>query len=349
MDAILQDDPISIFDRIMFCRDNKFEVCAPAVVETVFNNGTALVKPLTKLVDVYGNEKVCREILVTIRTENHGGFFVSHPIMPGDTGWIIAADRDTTLVKQYNSQSIPSENDGPQPPNKNKNLHQHSFGFFIPDRWITVAEELIKSLKYPESKDKKVLCGGDYVIGSERNAAGNLDGSNEFGVVRDDKGNDVPYTIDDEGHTKSLDGKYKGKYFWSRFVLLASGACDIFGQGTKFSIRTDGLYLNDKLFIDAHGNLINAVRSVTGDTKDSVTIKGDIDIVGAKNSGIKVKTEIPVDKDGNPMKPRVVIDTDGRGSGGGMNLISGDDSRIIFTPITSGYNAGKTKIDVYYV
>lgn len=35
--------------------------------------------------------------------------------------------------------------------------------------------------------------------------------------------------------------------------------------------------------------------------------------------------------------------------GGGQNYIKGDDTNIVFTPVTSGDDAGKVKIDVYYV
>lgn len=313
MDRGLKDNPLAILDRVFFCHDLEFETVAPAVVTKLFTDGSVLVKPLVKLVNSNGEEDECKEVRLFVRTDNHGGFFVQHPVFIGDTGWMVASDRDNSLVRQYNSSEYPRENDGAQPPNKNRNLHKFSFGFFIPDKWISVAKELVKSLEYDTSKDGKVYCGGAYVIGGNRNAAGNLDYSSEFGIVRDENGNDVPYTVDEEGHTRSIDLKYKGQYFWSRFMLLASGACDIFGQGTKFSIRADGLYLNDRMFIDTHGNLIKAVRNVTGQTDDSVPIDGDIDIVGAEKSGIEVKTEVPVDSNGEPQKPRVVIDLKGRG------------------------------------
>ena len=282
MDRNLRDNPLAIFNRIQFCHDLAFETVGPATVTKLFTDGSVLVKPLIKLVDSDGSEIDCSEVRLFVRTDNHGGFFIQHPVFVGDTGWMVATDRDNALVRQYNSSEYPLENEGPQPPNKNKNLHKYSFGFFIPDKWVSVADELVKGLKYMTSKDGKVYCGGAYVIGGNRNKAGNLDYSNEFGIVRDENGNDVAYAIDEDGHTHSIDFKYKGQYFWSRFALLADGACDIFGQGTKFSVRADGLYLNDR-----------------------------------------------------PLK-----------SGeGGMNLVSGPDSRIVFKEISNR----RTQIDVYYV
>lgn len=252
MDAAIKDDPLAILNRIMFSHDLDFNVCEPVEVVKVYNDRTVVVQPLTKMVsgDKKNNtyaEKIVEPIRVSLMTENHGGFFVEHPVMKGDTGWVFASDRNTSLIKQYNSSDIPSDNEGAQIPNDDQNLHKSHFGFFMPDRWITLPKQLVQELKYPKSKDEKVLCGGDYVIGGRRNAVGNLDDSALFGIVRDMNDNDVPFVADEEGHTRSLDGKYTGKYFWQRMVMLADGSFDIYGQGKKFSVRRGGLYRDDRL------------------------------------------------------------------------------------------------------
>lgn len=50
MDATLKDNPLAILNRILFTHDLDFQVCEPAKVVKVYNDGTALVQPLTKLV-----------------------------------------------------------------------------------------------------------------------------------------------------------------------------------------------------------------------------------------------------------------------------------------------------------
>lgn len=307
MDATLKDNPLAILNRILFTHDLDFQVCEPAKVVKVYNDGTALVQPLTKLVaDNKTNgtltEKEVSPIRVSIRNENHGGFYVEHPIMEGETGWVFAADRNTSLVRQYNSSDYPDKNAGAQTPNNDKNLHKSHFGFFIPDRWITVKEELVKELRYPRSKDDRIFCGGAYTIGSNRNKAGNLDSSAKFGVVRNDKDEDVPFTIDEEGHTRALNGDYTGKYYWSLFRLLSDGSVDLFGQGTRFSVRNDGLYLNDRklkhladlIISEGDGIEVTMPERKDGKVEYKIGNKGVI----ALQSGDNIKIEPVTDKKG---------------------------------------------------
>lgn len=322
MDATLKDNPLAILNRILFSHDLDFHTCEPAKVVKVYSDGTVLVQPLIKIVDDNKEkgtrtEKAVDPIRVSIHNANHGGFYVEHPIMEGETGWVFAPDRNTSLVRQYNSSDFPDKNAGAQTPNNDKNLHKSHFGFFIPDRWITVPEELVKELKYPRSKDDKIFCGGAYTIGSNRNMAGNLDSSALFGVVRNSKGEDVPYTMDEEGHTRAIVGDYTGKYYWSMFRLCSDGSVDLFGQGTRFSVRGGGLYMNDRLFANLRGDIgidFGGVNSLVGDAEGSASIKGDVSIVGAEDSGLVAKTEVvEPPKDGNPQKSKVVLDLKGRG------------------------------------
>lgn len=290
MDASLRGNPIAIFDRILFCHDLNIDTTMPAVVSEVYNDDTVLVEPLVKLVDK-DDEREYQAIRVSIKKENHGGFFVNHPVMKGDTGWIVASVRDTSLVKKYNSSDHPDENEGAQTPNKNKNLHKFRFGFFIPDRWITLPKELTKSIEYKEAPDGSYF-GGEFVIGSNRNAAGNFDISSKFGVVRDSEGNDVPYTKDIEGHTKAQKGDLTGKYFWSMLRLCSDGSFDAYGQGSRFSVREDGLYLDDDLIVNKKmGVKKYDIHDSNGETIGSVDFLADKNTAIGAGEGIEIALE----------------------------------------------------------
>ena len=134
MDADLYGNPEAIFQRIQFCHDLSFECAMPAKITKVNNDHTAYAQPLIKLMSSISSiEQV--PILVTTLWTFHGDFEIHHPLNVGDTGWLVAADRNTDLVKQYNCERDETKNNGAQQPNSDKNLHRYRFGFFIPDRW----------------------------------------------------------------------------------------------------------------------------------------------------------------------------------------------------------------------
>ena len=62
---------------------------------------------------------------VTIRRMYAGGFIIDFPIQVGDTGWLIATDRDLDTVKANRIPSLPSS------PFRNT----YASGFWIPDLW----------------------------------------------------------------------------------------------------------------------------------------------------------------------------------------------------------------------
>lgn len=134
MDAELYGNPEAIFKRIQFCHDLEFECAIPAKIVHVYNDHTADAQPLIKLVS--STEAIDQApVRVTTLWNFHGDFEVHHPLNVGDTGWLIAADRNTDLVKQYNCELDETQNQGAQEPNKDLNLHRYRWGFFIPDRW----------------------------------------------------------------------------------------------------------------------------------------------------------------------------------------------------------------------
>ena len=91
---------------------------------------------------------------------------------------------------------------------------------------------------------------------------------------------------DEELNLENSHGVY-GTYPWSMIEIRRDGMVNAYGGGTKFSIGKEGLYLNDKLTF-THGNGLN---TLIGNTKDSVPIAGDVEIVGV-DENVEVKTEV---------------------------------------------------------
>lgn len=104
---------------------NLIECCQPCVVQSVdYATNTVIVRPAINISTTTG-EYVQREVIkLTAWRFASGGFLIHYPIRQGDTGWMIASDKDTSLFKQEKNIADP-----------NTNLkHQYSQGFYIPDK-----------------------------------------------------------------------------------------------------------------------------------------------------------------------------------------------------------------------
>ena len=113
---------------------------------------------------------------------------------------------------------------------------------------------------------------------------------------------------DEELNLANNHGVY-GTYPWSMIEIRRDGMVNAYGGGTKFSIGKEGLYLNDKLTF-THGNGLN---TIIGNTKDSVPIAGDVEIVGV-DENVEVKTEVVKDSsESGTKKSRMTIKIVGGG------------------------------------
>ena len=104
---------------------NLIENCQPCVVQSVdYSTNTVIVQPAINISTTVG-EYIPRDVIkLTAWRFASGGFLIHYPINKGDTGWMIASDKDTSLFKQEKAIADP-----------NTNLkHQYSQGFFIPDK-----------------------------------------------------------------------------------------------------------------------------------------------------------------------------------------------------------------------
>ena len=123
------------------------ESCIPAqfVEYDDRDKGLAVVSPLVKFPYVSGNKTVWKErpqFTVRVLRVKSGGFWFVMPLKKGDTGWIIAADRDTSFAISRNANVDESKNTkenggGPQE-YSNFNKLKYSFGFFLPDGYCNL-------------------------------------------------------------------------------------------------------------------------------------------------------------------------------------------------------------------
>lgn len=98
----------------------------PGIVQS-YNRLTnrAVVKPAITGVASQG-QKVSKEALTDVPVLNlsGGGITLSFPIKTGDTGWLIACDRNISIFKQNLTESAPND----------IRKHKYEDSFFIPDK-----------------------------------------------------------------------------------------------------------------------------------------------------------------------------------------------------------------------
>lgn len=101
----------------------RFQTCIPAKVVEVISRDTVRVSPTVLQSDSQGNPVEWADITTTVLTPFSGGVIISMPLSVGDTGWLVAADLDTSLFKKEKkpSQQI------------SYTRHLYQYGFFVPD------------------------------------------------------------------------------------------------------------------------------------------------------------------------------------------------------------------------
>ena len=122
-------------------------VCFPACVrEYDRENHKVQVVPLVKQGVFSGKwEYIDRKpYWVSVRGIQQGGFAIDIPLYVGDTGWVIASDRDTRLLKEEESltttvlakdRPVEMVDKGYRKRPWQPKLHDLESGFFLPDSW----------------------------------------------------------------------------------------------------------------------------------------------------------------------------------------------------------------------
>lgn len=117
-------------ENIIHNHDLGFEVCLPVVVvsyDRIKNRVTVI--PAIKRVTTSGEMVSRAQIVVPCHNPCGGGIAINYPIKQGDTGWVIAGDRDASLFLQTLKEAIPNT----------YSKHLYQFGVFIPDKINNVA------------------------------------------------------------------------------------------------------------------------------------------------------------------------------------------------------------------
>lgn len=128
--SILGNVP-AMLRRILSKFSMNFECCLPAVVDSYDrkNNLVTIIPAcnMLKTPDQPDKEPIpVQRAKMTVNALLYAGgsIGICPPLQKGDTGWILASDRDSYLFKQTRSISSPV----------NLDFHSYQYGVFIPDR-----------------------------------------------------------------------------------------------------------------------------------------------------------------------------------------------------------------------
>ena len=165
--------PVGFFKALFRLTDATREGCIPAVVvQREDERGLIRVLPIAKTMmqtkdKLIGENK--KPLWVRPFKIFHGGFHVHAPLFIGDTGYLIAIDRDCMTAIQKNEK--PVEKDGNLDELKEKSTsnpddltpQRYNYGFFLPCSWVLNDGELLKEHFNRDEgtlKDKFVVSNG---------------------------------------------------------------------------------------------------------------------------------------------------------------------------------------------
>lgn len=297
--------PVGFFKALFRLTDATREGCIPAVVvQREDERGLIRVLPIAKTMKqtkdkLIGENK--KPLWVRPFKIFHGGFHIHTPLFIGDTGYIIAIDRDCMTAIQKNEK--PVEKDGNLDELKEKNTsnpddltpQRYNYGFFLPCSWVLNDGELLKEHFNRDEgtlKDKFVVSNGKKIDEDEscyitisREGVIEIHSTNSLArvskeaidLMRRDSLDDGEYN-DEDGNThiknssvvrSNVDGVEMGRYD---------------GDGKRNVLEVDGdksTFSNEKLSAEIDLNKLHSsasfreVRIITGEPSrdgDTVTI-----------------------------------------------------------------------------
>lgn len=143
----------TFLDTLFHLKQVRREFCIQAIV-TKYDGRTniATVRPLID----YKTDGKRPLIDVPVMNFCHGGFLIHFPVFVGDTGWVIAGDRNGAEAMKKNAAILKTamsagefgnETAGKNFGNTNANddgICSFSYGFFVPNNWSERDDELVK-------------------------------------------------------------------------------------------------------------------------------------------------------------------------------------------------------------
>lgn len=257
-----EDSDASAFDYISRQVNLRLEVCQPAIVKSYNRekNTVTLVPAITE--PTATGEFIERsELEVPVFSPCGGKFIMNFPLEEGDTGWLLACDRDISLFKQQRTVINPNT----------YRVHTLEDSFFIPDR--------VRDFKVNENdKDSLVIQSLDtttqVVIGQDkvtiRTSEGEA-GQAHSGVSTEAAGNETSITIQ-----KGEDG----------FIVNSGCNVNITCKGLTATVSETATIKAQSIVID--GNVsIKGNLDCDGDVTGNAVRAGSIDLAGHVHGGVE--------------------------------------------------------------
>ena len=297
--------PVGFFKALFRLTDATREGCIPAVVvQREDERGLIRVLPIAKTMmqtkdKLIGENK--KPLWVRPFKIFHGGFHIHAPLFIGDTGYLIAIDRDCMTAIQKNEK--PVEKDGNLDELKEKNTsdpddltpQRYNYGFFLPCSWVLNDGELLKEHFNRDEgtlKDKFVVSNGKKIDEDEscyitisRDGVIEIHSTNSLARVSKDSIDFMCRDSLDDGEYKDEDGNTHIKN--SSVVRSNGDGVEIGrydGDGKRNVLEVDGdksTFSNEKLSAEIDLNKLHSsasfreVKIITGEpyrNGDTVTI-----------------------------------------------------------------------------
>ena len=297
--------PVGFFKALFRLTDATREGCIPAVVvQREDERGLIRVLPIAKTMKqtkdkLIGENK--KPLWVRPFKIFHGGFHIHTPLFIGDTGYLIAIDRDCMTAIQKNEK--PVEKDGNLDGLKEKNTsnpddltpQRYNYGFFLPCSWVLNDGELLKEHFNRDEgtlKDKFVVSNGKKIDEDEscyitigRDGVIEIHSTNSLARVSEEAIDLMRRDSLDDGEYKDEDGKTHIKN--SSVVRSHGSGVEIGrygGDGKRNVLKVNGdksTFSNEKLSAEVDLNKLHSsasfreVRIITGGPSrdgDTVTI-----------------------------------------------------------------------------
>ena len=181
----------------------------PAIVRSYDRKtGIATVQPIvTYVVDTKEGEKLIPRGTydVSVIRFAHGGFVIDAPLFAGDTGWLIAADRNAKDAKEANSKILNADQDDENPSNEgfkrptDDSLRSFSWGFFIPDTWGDTELTKNDGLVIKDVDEKNVIALNDGAIEIKR--GDNIISISDNGITMEERSGNNKVIVSKSGIT----------------------------------------------------------------------------------------------------------------------------------------------------
>lgn len=256
-----EDSDASAFDYISRQVNLRLEVCQPAIVKSYNRekNTVTLVPAITEPTATGEFVERC-ELEVPVFSPCGGKFIMNFPLEEGDTGWLLACDRDISLFKQQRTVINPNT----------YRVHTFEDSFFMPDR--------VRDFKVNENdKDSLVIQSLDtqtqIAIGQDKITIRTAENSGQAnsGVRTAGDGKETSLTIQ------------KGE---NGFVVNSGGNVEITCKGLTATVSETATIKAQSIVIE--GNVsVKGNLDCDGDVTGNAVRAGNIDLAGHVHGGVE--------------------------------------------------------------